>query len=272
MIYNKDNPLRVFEAFGGYGSQSLALKRLKRDFPDFDYKVVGYSDIEPAAIKAYMALHDGEEIVNYGDITKIDWSQVPDFDLFTYSFPCQDISSAGKQRGFSKGVDTRSGLLWYCELAIEAKHPRYLLMENVAALVHSKFVNDYFMWLETLERIGYENFTKVLNSKDYGVPQNRERTFCVGILREVEQPKFNWPSPFKLELRLKDVLEDEVDERYYLSDERIQNLLAENNNEESEEVVVEGRLNSSQDGVVVNPNGISKCHTAGNRNCPKIVQ
>lgn len=88
----------MFEAFGGYGSQSLALRRLRERYPCFDFKVVGYSDIEDAAIKAYMALHEGENVVNYGDISKIDYDEVPDFDLFTYSFPCTDTSAASRAR------------------------------------------------------------------------------------------------------------------------------------------------------------------------------
>ncbi len=229
--YNKDNPLRIFEAFGGYGSQSLALKRLKTMFPDFDYKVVGYSDIDKDAIKAYMALHDGENIPNFGDISKIDWGgQIPDFDLFTYSFPCTDISQAGKQEGLTAGSGTRSSLLWECERAIEIKRPKYLLMENVAALVQSKFIKEFHKWLFVLDNLGYESFSEILNAKDYGVAQNRERVFCVSILRSDDEPTphYYFPKPFKLEKRLKDYLEDNVDERYYLSDDRVQNLFVNN--------------------------------------------
>lgn len=221
MKYNKDNPLRVFEAFGGYGSQSLALKRLKRDYPQFDYKVVGYSDIEPAAITAYMALHEGENVINYGDITKINYDEVPDFDLFTYSFPCQDISAAGVQKGFKKGEGTRSGLLWECERAIEAKHPKYLLMENVKALVQKKFLPDFNEWLRLLESYDYSNFWEVLNAKDYGIPQNRERVFCVSILREGSEPRYHFPKPFPLTTCLADVLQDDVDESFFLRDEML---------------------------------------------------
>lgn len=533
MKYNKNNPLRVFEAFGGYGSQSLALQRLKNDYPQFDFKVVGYSDIEPAAIKAYMALHEGEGVENYGDICKIDWSQTPDFDLFTYSFPCtpagtfvktfagyrkiediqigdlvlthknrymmvtktmsrnapsifdikgvgchirltgehplfvlrdgkfqwvkakelrltdkltynipqnetdvdikenvlwllgryvadgwvnphlyksvefgigkekedgfkihipngwdfkttskscieyriangefqqlclefgcgatkkklphwifdlpidklsvfldgyfsgdghlreikktkvqmfssaskelvlgiqlcllkvhkkvcsisvrhderkesfndtwnaqmflsdslvqgivedkccvairtiketkgsirvynisveedesytcdnivvhncQDISNAGVQRGFEKDSGTRSSLLWECERAIEYKRPKYLLMENVKALTQKKFMPDFNKWLQLLESYGYVNFWSVLNSKNFGVPQNRERVFCVSIRDDGDNPKYHFPNTFPLEICLADILEDEVDEKYFLRDEML---------------------------------------------------
>ena len=130
--------LRVFEAFAGYGSQHLALKRLKRDYPEFDFEIVGVSEIDKYAIQAYNALHDN--VTNYGDISKIDWSQVPDFDLLTYSFPCTDISNAGQQQGFDEGSGTRSSLLWECRKAIVQKRPKYLLMENVKAICSKKFM------------------------------------------------------------------------------------------------------------------------------------
>lgn len=109
--------IRVFEAFAGYGSQSLALERLKRDYPDFEYEVVGISEIDKYAIQAYNALHPG--ITNYGDISKMEWYKVPDFDLLTYSFPCTDISNVGQQKGFEEGSGTRSSLLWECRKAEE---------------------------------------------------------------------------------------------------------------------------------------------------------
>ena len=210
--------IRVFEAFAGYGSQSLALERLKRDYPDFDYEVVGISEIDKYAIDAYNALHPG--VTNYGDISKINWDEVPDFELFTYSSPCQDFSSAGLQRGGGQeGSGTRSSLLWECRRAIIAKKPKYLLLENVAALVSEKFLPLFNKWQAELESYGYSNFAQVLNAKDYGVPQNRERVFLVSILDD--NARYHFPEPFKLEKRLKDVLEVNVDEKYYLSEKII---------------------------------------------------
>lgn len=209
--------IRVFEAFAGYGSQSLALERLKRDFPNFDYEIVGISEIDKYAIDAYNALHPG--VTNYGDISKINWDDVPDFDLFTYSSPCQDFSSAGLQRGGTEGSGTRSSLLWECRRAIVAKRPKFLLLENVAALVSEKFLSLFNKWQAELESYGYSNFAQVLNAKDYGVPQNRERVFLVSILDD--NARYYFPEPFKLEKRLKDVLETNVDEKYYLSEKII---------------------------------------------------
>lgn len=160
--FNKENPLRVFEAFAGYGSQAIALRNI-----GVPYKVVGISEIDKYAIKAYMAIHG--ETTNYGDISKIDWSEVPDFDLFTYSFPCTDLSNAGKQAGFEEGSGTRSSLLWECRKAIEAKKPGYLLLENVKALMSEKFRSGFRKWLDYLSGMGYTNFIEVLNASDYGI-------------------------------------------------------------------------------------------------------
>lgn len=212
------NKIRVFEAFAGYGSQSMALRRL-----GIDFEVVGISEIDKYAIQAYMAVHG--DTANYGDISKIDWSSVPDFDFLTYSFPCTDISTAGQQKGLAEGSGTRSSLLWECRKAIEAKRPKYLLMENVKNLVSKKFTPYLKEWIIFLEGQGYSNYTKVLNAKDFGVPQNRERVFMVSILGEVS---FHFPKPFTLEKRLKDVLEKDVDESFYLSEKIVKTFLARN--------------------------------------------
>jgi DNA (cytosine-5)-methyltransferase 1 len=215
--------IRVFTAFSGYDSQCLALRRIGVPFD-----LVGWSEIDAHAIKAHNALFPEYTTRNYGDITQIDWSAVPDFDLFTYSSPCQDFSQAGLQRGGQRGSGTRSSLLWECERAIETKRPKYLLMENVAALVSQKFIKLFQSWMTVLEGYGYKNFAEVLNAKDY-VPQNRERIFLVSIRvddrAEWENVQYHFPKPKRMERRLKDVLETEVDKRYYLSDSRLEGVL-----------------------------------------------
>lgn len=214
--------IRVFEAFAGYGSQAIALKRLQREFPDkVEFEFVGISEIDSYAIAAYNAVHG--DTPNFGDISKIDWSQVPDFDCFTYSFPCQDISTAGKQKGFVEGSGSRSSLLWECRRAIEAKRPKFLLMENVKALVQKKFMPEFQRWIATLDELGYTSFWQVLNAKDFGAPQNRERVFMVSILGDAT---FEFPKPFLLEKRLRDILEENVSEEYYLKDEQVHRILA----------------------------------------------
>lgn len=211
--------LKVFTAFSGYDSQCIALDRLHQHNKDFEYELVGWSEIDKFAIQAHNAVYPQWAERNYGDISKIDWAQVPDFDLFTYSSPCQDFSQAGKQAGGTEGSGTRSSLLWECRRAILAKRPKYLLMENVAALVSKKFIRLFNAWQLELESYGYRNFAKVLNAKDYGVPQNRERIFMVSVLDETV--RYEFPATMPLTIRLKDVLEKEVEDRYYLSENQI---------------------------------------------------
>lgn len=212
--------LRVFTAFSGYDSQCMALDRA-----GIDYELVGWSEIDKYAIAAHNAVYPQYTGCNYGDISRIDWAQVPDFDLFTYSSPCQDFSTAGLQRGGTKGSGTRSSLLWECERAIAAKRPKYLLFENVAALVSSKFIRLFNEWQLQLERMGYTNFTQVLNAKDYGVPQNRERVFMVSI-RDCWQPYY-FPRPVPPTKNINDILEDNVPEEYYLSERMIDYVYSE---------------------------------------------
>jgi modification methylase scrFIB len=131
---------------------------------------------------------------------------------------CQDISSAGLQKGFKKGSKTRSGLLWECEKIIKEKKPKYLLMENVKALTFKKNIKGFLLWLDILEKYGYKNFWQVLNAKDYGVPQSRQRIFCISILdKDID---YTFPEPITLNTRIKDILEDNVDEKYYLNDSK----------------------------------------------------
>lgn len=210
--------IKVFTAFSGYDSQCLALDRIKSMYPEFDYELVGWSEIDKYAIQAHNAIYPQYADRNYGDISKINWDDVPDFDLFTYSSPCQDFSNAGKQAGGEEGSGTRSSLLWECRRAIVAKKPKYLLMENVAALVSQKFLPLFNKWQSELAGYGYTNFPQVLNAKHYGVPQNRERIFLVSILGDAW---YKFPDPFPLRKRLKDVLETNVEEKYYLSEKMI---------------------------------------------------
>lgn len=226
----QEKPLRVFEAFAGYGSQSMALRNI-----GVEYEVVGISEIDKYAIMAYNATH--EPTTNYGDISKINWGGVPNFDFFTYSFPCTDISNAGAQAGFEEGSGTRSSLLWECRNAIVAKRPKYLMMENVKAITSKKFLPGLLRWQEFLSEQGYTNFVKVLNAKDYGVPQNRERCFIVSILGDAW---YDFPEPRPLELKLKDILEDKVDEKYYLDQDRV-NTFIEGLSDEKRAALEEGR-------------------------------
>lgn len=212
--------LKVFTAFSGYDSQCMALDRMK-----INYELVGWSEIDKYAIMAHNAIYPQYKDRNFGDISKIDWENVPDFDLFTYSFPCTDISSAGQQKGLEEGSGTRSGLLWECKKAIELKRPKYLLMENVKALTQKKFLPYLHKWHSFLTEMGYTNFTQILNSKNFGVPQNRERVFMVSILGDAW---FDFPKPFQSDKKLKDLLDENVDDRYYLSQRCLSSFIRKN--------------------------------------------
>ena len=206
--------IRVFTTFSGYDSQCMALDRI-----GVPYELIGWSEIDKYAIKAHNAVYPQWADRNYGDICKIDWTSVPDFDLFTYSFPCQSVSIAGYQRGFEEGSGTRSALLWECRKAIEVKKPKCLLMENVKNLVSEKFMPVFRKWERWLASQGYANYCKVLNAKDFGVPQNRERIFVVSILND--EHFFRFPTGSPLDDCLQDVLEDRVDEKYYLTERTV---------------------------------------------------
>ena len=229
--------IKLFELFAGYGSQSLALKRLGVEF-----KNVGYCEIDKYAIQAHKALH-GEDIPNFGDITKVDAQSLPDMDFLTYSFPCQDISVAGKGMGLSKDSGTRSSLLWECHKIIAAKRPKYLMMENVKNLVGKKNLPDFQSWINELRELGYNNYYKVINAKDCGVPQNRERVFCISIRRDADEGTFRFNEPFDSGIRLKDLLEDEVDEKYYIGSEKVDKLLKQLDYENIDKVCCDMTIN-----------------------------
>ena len=220
--------INVITLCSGYDSQCLALDRLKQNYPDFDYELIAWAEFDPEskqpvekqpAVIAHNAIYPQWADRNLGDITKVDWNLIKEpIDLLCYSTPCQSISNAGLQHGFKKGSGTRSSIIWSVLDAIEVLRPKILLMENVAAMVSSKFINDYHSWCSAVSSYGYTNFAQVLNAKDYGIPQNRERIFLVSIHGDAW---YNFPQPFKLEKRLKDVLETNVDEKYYLSEKTI---------------------------------------------------
>lgn len=170
MIYDKNHPLRVCTLCSGYDSQCLALKYLKNKHSEFDFDLVAWSEIDKSAITAHNILFPEYKDRNLGDMSKIMWDGVKDFDMLTYSTPCQSVSTAGMRKGIEEGSGTKSSLLWYTRNAIIAKKPRYLLMENVKGLVTEKFRPFFFAWLKELESYGYTSYYRVLNAKDYGVP------------------------------------------------------------------------------------------------------
>ena len=211
--------MKVLSLFSGIGAFEKAL-----DYLHIKYELVNYCEIDKYASKAYSLIHNVPESMNLGDITKVDTSKLPkDIDLITYGFPCQDISLSGLQKGFEhNGELTRSGLFFEALRIIEDTKPKIAIAENVKNLVSKRFTKEFGIVLNSLEAAGYNNYWQVLNAKDYGIPQNRERVFIVSIRKDVDNGLFHFPIPFELKLRLKNMLEDEVDEKYYLSDKMIE--------------------------------------------------
>lgn len=214
--------IKILSLFSGIGAFEKAFDHL-----GIPYELVGYCEIDKYASKSYSAIHGVPETMNLGDITKVDEKALPkDIDLITYGFPCQDISLAGKQKGLfnEDGTQTRSGLFFEAFRIIEETQPRVAIAENVKNLVGKKFNAQFQVVLASLEAAGYNNYYKVQNAKDFGVPQNRERVFIVSIRKDIDDGTFRFHEGFPLKILLKDVLEDEVDEKYYLTNPMVERL------------------------------------------------
>ena len=221
--------LKVLSLFSGIGAFERAFCRI-----GLDWELVNYCEIDRWASLSYSMVNQCSESLNLRDVRTVTAKTVRDsVDLITYGFPCQDISIAGKQQGFvnDSGESTRSGLFFEALRIIKELRPRYAIAENVKALTSAKFKNEFATVLSSLEEAGYNNYWRVLNAKDYGIPQNRERVFIVSIRRDVDEGDFQFPEKELLMLRLRDMLEptESVDEKYYLSTERegVRRLIAE---------------------------------------------
>lgn len=215
--------LKVNELFAGIGAFREALIRI-----GIPHEVVGISEIDKYAIKSYEAIYGKTK--NYGNISKVD--KLDYADLWTYGFPCQDISVAGKQAGIEKGK-TRSGLLYEVERLLEKSKecgelPKYLMLENVKNLVGKKFKPQFEEWLQKLDELGYNSYWQVLNAKNYGIPQNRERVFAISIRKDIDTG-YEFPIGFDNGKRLKDILETEVDEKFYLSSNKVNLFMKQGN-------------------------------------------
>ena len=258
--------LKILELFGGIGACSKALERL-----GIDYEIADYVEIDKYAVKSFNAIHN----TNFEPQDICKWDKDIEVDLIMHGSPCQSFSLAGKQEGGDKGSGTRSSLMWETIRIVEKLKPKYVIWENVKNLLSKKHRHNFDAYLETMEQLGYTNYYQVLNAKDYGIPQNRERVFTVSILgneKKYDFPKgnecnnkidvvgnympsghdasrivdenglaptvkenhgtvtavlqrFEFPPKQELKLKLKDMLEDEVDEKYYLSDKQLTYVL-----------------------------------------------
>jgi len=235
--FDKNHPLKMVSLFSGIGAFEKALQRLQIPF-----YIVRYCEIDKYASKAYSLIHNVSENLNLGDIQSINTNEIPDFDLLTWGFPCTNVSIAGRQEGLKyRCIKCKQEFLLdemngnkcpYCDsiniesvtqssLYIEglkvllAAKPKYSIIENVKALTFKRNKKTLRKILDDLDKAGYNNYWKVLNAKDFGVPQNRERIFIVSIRKDIKQ-NFEFPKPFDNGLRLKDFLDINVDEKYYL--------------------------------------------------------
>ena len=207
--------LRVLSLFSGIGAFEVAL-----DEENIDWELDHYCEIDKYACRSYNCIHGTTDEDNLKDVTNIDYSKIGRVDLVTYGFPCQDISLAGNQKGFfdEEGNLTRSGLFFNAADVIRHTKPKFAIFENVKNLTGKKFKAEFETVLSVLDELGYNTYWKVLNAKDYGIPQNRERVFGISIRKDIDKG-YTFPEKQELKMRLKDMLENEVDEKYYLSDE-----------------------------------------------------
>lgn len=223
--------LRIMECFGGIGACSKALERL-----GIDYEIADYVEIDKYAVKSFNAIHN----TNFEPQDICKWDKDIEVDLIMHGSPCQDFSLAGKQAGGDKDSGTRSSLMYETIRIVEKLKPKYVIWENVKNILGKKHIHNYQAYLKIMEKLGYANYSQVLNAKDYGIPQNRERVFVVSIrddgyfspntadIVDDETTNFDFPPKQELKLKLKDMLEDEVDEKYYISDGMLNNIIAEN--------------------------------------------
>lgn len=218
--------LRVLELFAGIGACSKALTNL-----NIPHEIVDAVEIDKFAIKSFNAIHG----TNFEPQDIREWNKDVECDLIMHGSPCQDFSVAGKQAGGDKGSGTRSSLMYETLRIVEKLKPKYVIWENVKNLLSKKHMHNFETYQEAMRELGYVNYYQVLNAKDYGIPQNRERVFTVSIrddhkgtvLERIEDfAYFEFPKPFPLKKKLKDVLEKDVDEKYYLSTKALKCFLS----------------------------------------------
>ena len=207
--------IKVLELFAGIGAFTQALKRL-----DIEHEIVDAVEIDKYAMKSYNAINGTD--FETQDVSE--WDKDIEVDFIMHGSPCQDFSVAGRQLGGEQGSGTRSSLLWHSVRIIEKLKPKYVLWENVKNVTGKKHRHVFDKYLETLEQIGYRNYWQILNAKDYGIPQNRERVFVLSIRNDIDID-YEFPKPFPLDKKLADMLEDEVDEKYYINNEKANRLI-----------------------------------------------
>lgn len=204
--------LKVLELFGGIGACSEALTQL-----GIEYKIADYVEIDKYAVASFNAIHG----TNFEPQDICEWDKQISVDFILHGSPCQDFSVAGKGAGGDENSGTRSSLLYETIRIVEKLKPKYVIWENVKNLLSKKHRHNFDAYLEKMENMGYKSYYQVLNAKDYGVPQNRERVFTISILGD---ESFEFPKPFELEKRIKDILEPTVEQKYYISNRQLHGM------------------------------------------------
>lgn len=261
---NVDGKIKVVTLCSGYDSQCIAFEMLKERYPEYDYELIAWSEFDPEssrplnqqpAVVAHNLLFPQWKDRNRGDMTKADWSDLADagIDILTYSTPCQSISQAGKREGIKRDSGTRSAVLWSTEEAVKVMRPKVLLQENVRALINKVNIEDFREWCGVLEKQGYVNFLApsfpkpwgkdkrdkktipgILNAKDYGVPQNRERVYMVSVRKDIlGDSQYEFPRPFALDKCIADVLEEEVNDKFFIRPDAVIKFLKKNDGSET---------------------------------------
>lgn len=228
--------IKIIELFGGIGACSKALSNL-----GIDVEIADYVEIDKYAVMSFNAMHG--TMFEPQDIRE--WDKDIEADLIMHGSPCQDFSVAGKNAGGDKDSGTRSSLMYETLRIVEKVKPKYVIWENVKNLLSKKHRHNFDAYQQAMEQLGYRNHYQVLNAKDYGVPQNRERVFTVSIRNDIED-NFSFPLPRPLEIRLKDVLEENVDEKYYLTDAQINRFTATTFNSAKPETRIQDSENCSR--------------------------
>ena len=220
----KKNIIKVFSAFAGYDTQFLALREFKKlnnkntNRTQVEFILEGWCEIDKDAITSHNALFPKAKYNHYPDITKIDWSKVPDFDMLIYSSCCQSLTRTGAQKGMTEGSGTPSSLIWYIRDAIRVKRPKVCILENVPPLLETKFEGEFEKWRNAVSRLGYRNTWSTMCAADYGVPQNRNRAFMVSVREDIKENIY-FPKPLGCTIQAETLLDESVDEKYYFSEE-----------------------------------------------------
>jgi DNA (cytosine-5)-methyltransferase 1 len=190
-----------------------------------NYKLIGFSEIDPAAIKSYCAIHSIPDSLNLGDVSKVSTKDISNFNIMTWGFPCVNISKAGNLKGFQdeEGNITKSGLYYEGMRILKDKNPYISIIENVANLLANRFEDEFNTILDDLDKAGYNTYCKVLCAKNYDIPQSRERVFIVSIRKDIDNGKFEFPVEQELYCTVQDFLEENVSNEYYMTQEQIDN-------------------------------------------------